>query len=558
MIRHNIRLGDLLVQKGLISEEELQNALKRQKELLNEGISEKLGEILVELGYITEKELLETLSEQLGYPFVDLYGEDINFEKLVKYPIQFLTSHKVLPFKEDEDYVYVATADPLDYDALETIERLAFKPVKVYIALKKDIQVILERLKVYLSLKKIIEKLKEEMKIGGSENVAAIDELLDLILENAITQRATDVHIEPLKYNFLIRGRIDGVLRELFSFEKEIYYPLVSKIKLLSNIDIGEKRKPQDGRFTKEYDGRVYDFRVSTVPTLYGESIVLRILDQEKILLKLNQLGMSEYNLKKFEKLIRTPYGIVFVTGPTGSGKTTTLYAALNELKGIEKKIITIEEPVEYEIPLIQQIPINPKIGLTFAEVLRNILRQDPDIIMIGEVRDSETLNASIQASLTGHLVLSTLHTNEAVSAVNRLVNMGAEPYLVADSLIGVVAQRLVRKICPYCKSEYFPNKEEIEFLKKNNIPEDVKLYKGKGCKHCNFSGYLGREMISEILIINDTLAHLIAINKDKQELLKVAKEFGFKTLIEDGLNKVIQGITTLEEVLRVVRSNVL
>ena len=558
MIRHNIRLGDLLVQKGLISEEELQNALKRQKELLNEGVREKLGEILVELGYITEKELLEALSEQLGYPFVDLYGEDIDFEKLSKYPIQLLTSHKVLPFKEDEEYVHVATADPLDYDSLEAIERLALKPMQVYIALSKDIQIILERLRVYLSLKKIIERVKEELKVGGAENIAAIDELLDLILRSAISQRTTDIHIEPLKYNFLVRGRVDGVLKELFSFEKEIYYPLVSKIKLLSNIDIGEKRKPQDGRFTKEYDGHSYDFRVSTVPTLYGESVVLRILDQEKILLKLNQLGMSEYNLAKFEKLIKVPYGIIFVTGPTGSGKTTTLYAALNELKGIEKKIITVEEPVEYEIPLIQQIPINPKIGLTFVEVLRNILRQDPDIVMIGEVRDTETLNASIQASLTGHLVLSTLHTNEAVSAVNRLVNMGAEPYLIADSLVGVVAQRLVRKICPYCKSEYFPNKEEIEFLKKNNIDENVKLYKGKGCKRCGFSGYLGREMISEILVVNDTLSHLIALNKDKQELLKVAKEFGFKTLIEDGIEKVIEGKTTLEEILRVVKSNVL
>ena len=325
----------------------------------------------------------------------------------------------------------------------------------------------------------------------------------------------------------------------------------------MSNLDISERRKPQDGRFTMTFDNLVYDFRVSTAPTLHGESVVLRILDQQKILLRLSELGMSEYNLKRLENLVHSPYGIVFVTGPTGSGKTTTLYAGLNEIKGVDKKIITVEDPVEYEIPLVEQIPVNTKIGMTFAIALRSILRQDPDVIMIGEVRDSETLTAAIQASLTGHLVLATLHTNDAVSAITRMVQMGAENYMVADSLIGVVAQRLVRKICSYCKDEYHPVREELEKIKPF-LKEEIKFYKGKGCKHCDFTGYKGREMVSEVLVVNNEISHLIALGKDKIEILEAAKKFGFIPMIEDGINKIKNGITSLEEVLRVVKIDAL
>ncbi|MEO1923653.1 MAG: ATPase, T2SS/T4P/T4SS family, partial [Nautiliaceae bacterium] len=420
----------------------------------------------------------------------------------------------------------------------------------------KDIKTILERLKIYISTNELIKKVKKELSEGGGESVSAVEELLDLILKTAIQKRATDVHIEPLRYNITIRARIDGVLKELFSFDKDIYYPLVSKIKLLADMNISEKRKPQDGRFTRNYNNHIYDFRVSTIPSLHGETVVIRILDQQKILLRLTELGMSEYNLKRFETLIHSPYGIVFVTGPTGSGKTTTLYAALNEVKGVDKKIITIEDPVEYELPLIQQIPINEKIGITFASTLRSVLRQDPDVIMIGEVRDKDTLDASIQASLTGHLVLATLHTNDAASTITRMVQMGAETYLVADSLIGVVAQRLIRRICPYCKTTYNPSKEELELIKPF-LKEKIVFYKGSGCKECDFTGYLGREMISEVLLINEKISHLIALGKDKQEIVKVAKEYGFVTLVEDGVQKLKKGITTLEEILRVVKVDV-
>jgi len=556
MIKKNLKLGDLLIQQGIITEEELQTALKKQQEYKKEGKDKKLGEILIELGFTTEKQILETLSKQLNFPFVDLYGEKIDYELLSSFPLNLIEKNNIIPFRKDQDYIYVASANPLDFDSLELLEKYSPKPLKVFVALSKDIQVIIDRLKINVSLHELIEQVKRELQSGGGENISAIDELLDLILEKAVKERCTDVHVEPLKHNFTVRGRIDGVLHELFSFEKEIYFPLVSKIKLLSNMDISEKRKPQDGRFTKEYDEETYDFRVSTTPTIHGESVVLRILDQKKILLRMTELGMSEYNLKRLEHLIHIPYGILFVTGPTGSGKTTTLYSALNEIKGVDKKIITIEDPVEYEIPLIQQISVNTKIGLTFTAILRSILRQDPDIIMLGEVRDKETLESAVQSALTGHLVLATLHTNDAPSAITRMIQMGAQNYMVADSLIGVVAQRLVRKICPHCKTEVTPSKEELRIIKPF-LKEEIKFYKGQGCKYCNSTGYIGREMISEVLIINDEISHLIAMNKDKKDILETAKKSGFITMIEDGINKIKQGITTLDEILRVVKVDV-
>ena len=554
MIKQKIRLGDLLVSKGLITEDEIQKALERQKELKAQGQYKRLGEILVELGFIEEKTLLKALSEQLDVDFIDLYSEKIDYDLLTSFPINLLEENLVLPYKMDDNFIYIATADPLNYDVFEMIERLVNKPSKIYIALSKDILSIIENVKKYLQARELIKQIREDLNETTVLSSGAVDKFVDFILKDAIEKRCTDLHIEPQKYNFLIRGRIDGVLNELFTFDKDIYYPLVSKIKLLASLDISEKRKPQDGRFSKEYNGKNYDFRVSTAPILYGESVVLRILDQSRILLKMNQLGMSENNLKRFEYLIHLPYGMVFVTGPTGSGKTTTLYAALNELKGPDKKIITIEDPVEYELPLVQQIPVNYKINLTFANIIRNILRQDPDIIMIGEVRDSETLNTSIQAALTGHLVLATLHTNDAISTITRLVQMGAEQYLVAETLLGAVAQRLVRKICPYCKKVYKPEKKELEIIKKYLEDENITFYKGNGCKYCNFTGYLGREMISEVLIVNDEIMNLIIEGKDRLTILNVAKKYGFTTMVEDAMKKLKKGVTTIEEILRVVK----
>jgi len=558
MIKAKIRIGDLLVEEGLITNEQLMQALAKQKEYKAKGEFKKIGEILIEEGFVSEKQIAVILAKQLGLEFVDLYGEEINYDLMGSFPINLIKQAKVIPFKETDDYIYVATADPLDYDSLEIIERMVVrKPIKIFIALSQDILNIIARLEKEKMTKVLVQRVKEELSGGGvgvleSENTA-IDQLTKLVFKTAIAQLASDIHLEPQAHSFSIRIRVDGVLREIFSFTNEIYNAFISKIKLLSNLDISEKRKSQDGRFSMKIEGNLYDFRVSTTPTLLGESIVMRILDQQKILLKVEELGMSENNFEKFQRLITSPYGIVFVTGPTGSGKTTTLYAALNDIKSLENKVITVEDPVEYQIPLVQQIQANPKIGYGFAEALRTILRQDPDIVMIGEVRDSETLNAAIQASLTGHLVLATLHTNDAVSSVTRMVQMGAENFLVADSLIGVVAQRLVRKICPHCKTEYKPSADIMKRVAQF-FDEDTKFYKGAGCKYCNNSGYIGREMISEVLIIDDELSEMINENKSKQEILQLAKQKGHATLADDAIRKVKEGVTSLEEMLRIVK----
>jgi len=553
MIRKKIRLGELLINEGILTQDQLNKALEEQKKLKSIAQYKKLGELLVDLGFVDEKTILQILSKQLEIDFIDLYAQKIDYDLLTSFPISMLEENLILPFRMDENLIYIATADPLNYDIIDTIKRLVNKDAKIYLSFSRDILAVIENVKRYQKAKELIKKIKNDLNETVTLTSGAIDDFVDFILKDAIKKRCTDVHIEPQKYNFLIRGRIDGVLNELFSFDNDIYAPLVSKIKLLSNMDISEKRKPQDGRFTKDYDNKSYDFRVSTAPVLHGESVVLRILDQQKILLKMNELGMSDYNLKRLEFLIKSPYGIVFVTGPTGSGKTTTLYAALNEVKGPEKKIITIEDPIEYELSLVQQIPVNYKIGLTFAGVIKNILRQDPDIIMIGEIRDTDTLSSAIQASLTGHLVLGTLHTNDSISTITRLVQMGAEAYMVSDSMLGAVAQRLIRKICPHCKIEYHPKKEELELLK-DYLPEGITFYKGAGCKYCNFTGYYGREMISEVLIVNSEIGKMINEGKDRETILQEAKKTGFITMIEDAMNKLKTGITTVEEILRVVK----
>jgi general secretion pathway protein E len=352
----------------------------------------------------------------------------------------------------------------------------------------------------------------------------------------------------------VVRERVDGMLQQSFIFDKDIFSPLASRIKLLANLDIAEKRKPQDGRITTMVADREFDFRVSTLPTLIGESIVLRILDKSKVLVKLEDAGMSEFCYKRFTQAIKVPYGIVLVTGPTGSGKTTTLYGALNAIKDVKDKIITVEDPVEYQMAGIQQVQVNPHAGLTFASALRSILRQDPDKIMIGEIRDTETLRIAIQAALTGHLVLSTLHTNDAISAVTRIIDMGIESYLVSGALVAIQAQRLVRKICPYCKAPDVLTPHVLEEIRSYVTVENPTFYKGQGCKECNNTGYQGREMISEVLPISDTLSRMIAANASKEKLTEQAMAEGFITMFEDGISKALAGETTVEEIFRVAR----
>ncbi len=554
MIQQRVRLGDLLIEEGLINQEQLDLALKIQKEI---NYSKKLGQILIDEGFVTQKDLLKVLSKQLGYEFVDLYGEKIDFDKLARYPLQLLKNAKAIPFKEDEDYIYIATADPLNYEALEILERsLGMKPIKVYLALEEDIEAIFHRLSILEDSKHIIEEVKKELHSEGAkqEEESAVLRLIHLIIKDSILRRASDIHIEPEENRATVRARIDGVLHETFVFDQEVYNAINTRIKLMGNLDISEKRKPQDGRFWLEVEGKKYDFRLSTAPTIFGESIVMRILDREKALLRLEELGFENENLETFMDMIQSPYGIVLITGPTGSGKTTTLYAALNEIKSIHNKVMTIEDPVEYRLPLVQQVQVNEKAGLTFAVAVRSFLRQDPDVMLVGEIRDSETLDAAAQASLTGHLVFSTLHTNDAPGAISRLAQMGLKPYMIADAIIGIVAQRLVRKICPYCKEEYKPPKILLKKIERY-LPQNPTFYKGKGCSKCDFTGYYGRTMISEILTIDEKMGELISQGANKFEIYHYALEHtSFRPMIYDGINKALRGITTVEEVLRVTK----
>ncbi len=555
MIGKQVRLGDLLIQEGLISEEQLTNALNSQK---NSTKKKKLGEIIVDEGLATHKEVAVVLSKQLNIDFVDLYGEDINFKTLKKYNLSRMQAAQAIPFKEDEEFLHVATSDPLNYDALGAFEHtIITKPLKIYIALKEDIDHFFGRLEITSKTQSIAQEVKREMQSQGvktEDESSAIMKLIFLIIQDAILRRSSDVHIEPDLKHMSVRVRVDGILVETFVFDLEVYNALSSRIKLLANLDISERRKPQDGHFRLNVQNQNYDFRLSTTPTMFGESIVMRILDQQKILLKLHQLGFENKNLDIFNEVIHSPYGIVLITGPTGSGKTTTLYAALNEVKSLGNKVMTIEDPVEYQLPLVQQVQVNEKVNFSFHEALRSFLRQDPDIILVGEIRDIETLNAAAQASLTGHLVFSTLHTNDAPSAIGRMVQMGLQSYLIADSMIAVIAQRLVRKICPHCKTEIKLHQNILKRLG-NSIPQDSKFYTGHGCIKCNNTGYSGRILISEILRISEEIAKMIADGKSKYEIAHYAKEKeGFEPMVIDGISKALSGITSIEEVLRVTK----
>jgi general secretion pathway protein E/type IV pilus assembly protein PilB len=555
MIKKALRLGDLLVSEGLITNEQLSHILALQKEF---SYSKKMGELMIDEGYITQKEMSMLLSKQLDIEFIDLFGVKINFENLSKYPFNLLESAQAIPFKEDSEYIYIATSDPLNYEALEALERfIATKPIALKLTLEDDVKRIFQRLDIINRTRAIASEVKREIHTEGMKNESeesAIMRLIALSIKDAILRNGSDLHIEPTPDGMSIRVRVDGVLHETFVFDLEIYYALASRIKILGNLDISEKRKAQDGRFSYEIEGRKYDFRLSTTPTLYGESIVMRILDQQKILLKLEDLGFVDENLETFSNAIHSPYGIVLITGPTGSGKTTTLYAALNEIKSIQNKVLTIEDPIEYQLPLVQQVQVNEKVGFTFNAALKSFLRQDPDVIMVGEIRDTETLDAAAQASLTGHLVFSTLHTNSASAAISRMAQMGLQNYLIADSLLAIVAQRLVRKICLSCKHEVKPHKHLLAKIESHISPDTI-FYKGKGCSKCDMSGYSGRIMISEILVISEEISKMIAIGATNHEIASYAQaNDGFQPMLLDGLKKATQGIITLDEVLRVVK----
>ncbi|MCF6310114.1 MAG: GspE/PulE family protein [Sulfurimonas sp.] len=508
--------------------------------------------------YIEEKDVLVKLSEEQNLLFLDLDSIDMDYKLTERISLTQLKKYSVLPISEDQMSITIAFCDPLDIEAQESVQRLfSRKLIKVAVATKKQIASYLFKVELKDSVKGLVKKIRDELNSISSleeqQEASSILLLIDVILNACIKGRASDVHVEPTEKNCVIRGRIDGKLTEVFIFEKDIYPPLASRLKLLANLDIAEKRKPQDGRFSTLVGDREYDFRISTLPILYGESIVMRVLDKQKALVKLEKAGMDSISYQKLLKGLGAPYGIILVTGPTGSGKTTTLYGALNELRNVEDKVITVEDPVEYRMNLIQQVQVNPKVGLSFADALRSILRQDPDKIMIGEIRDAETLEIAIKAALTGHLVISTLHTNDSISAITRMVDMGIPHYLISGALVAIQAQRLIRKICTYCKVEEKITASALEEIHQY-VPQHSKFYTGKGCKECNETGYMGREMICEVLTITDKLSSLIAKGASNEALHDQAIKDGFIGILENGVNKALEGITSLEEILKVAK----
>ncbi|MBE9828817.1 type II/IV secretion system protein [Campylobacter concisus] len=507
---------------------------------------------------IDQKRFIQYVCDKFKITFFDLDDIDIDYRISEKLSTSQLKSYNSIPVKEDEISVYVAFKNPFDVIIQDKVQNLFNrKLLKVACADPAQIEKYINKIALNESIKDVITEIRKELSSsssqGQSTESSGILKLIEIILKTSIQSRASDIHIEPTETNCIVRSRIDGMLSETFIFDKDIYPPMVSRMKLLSNMDIAERRRPQDGRFSAQILDKEYDFRISTLPILNGESIVLRILDKSKVIINIEDLGMHPDNFAKFKKSMKAPYGIILVTGPTGSGKTTTLYGALNDIKSVKTKIITVEDPVEYQLNMIQQVHVNEKAGLTFISALRSILRQDPDIIMIGEIRDQETLRIAIQAALTGHLVFSTLHTNDAISALPRMVDMGIEPYLVSGALVCIEAQRLVRKLCPYCKQKVTLSQKALDEIKKF-LPEDYQFYKSIGCQHCSQTGYLGREMISEILSISDHIASIVANNASKEELKKAAYDEGFIDMFHDGVIRAANGVTTIEEVYRVAK----
>jgi len=532
---------------------------------VEEFLAKKIRQGVITLGHLEKIEgmdvnkILRLVADELKVKFIDLDELDLGMHLFAKTPYKQLLKYDVIPVEESELSILIVFGDPLNMEAQDVMQRIfPRKPIDVGIARPRQIHEYLQRLEINESVKGLVNEIRGDLKEVGGEDEdkdnPAVLKLINIILRQSITSKASDIHIEASEKNCIVRARIDGMLQQLFTFDRDIFYPLSSRTKLISSLDIAEKRKPQDGRFSTTVAGNPYDFRVSTLPTLFGESIVMRILDKSKVMIRLEDSGMSVSNYKKFVAGIAVPYGIVLVTGPTGSGKTTTLYGALNALRDVRDKIITVEDPVEYQMSGIQQVHVNVAAGLTFAAALRSILRQDPDKIMIGEIRDQETLRIAIQAALTGHLVLSTLHTNDAISAVTRILDMGIESYLVSGALVAIQAQRLVRKLCSNCKVPDMINEKVLEEVKKYIPGEEYQFYRGEGCKECNHSGYTGREMISEVLTISEEFARLIAAGGSKEEMTQLAYKDGFKPMFADGIEKALAGKTTVEEIFRVAR----
>lgn len=543
------RLGDLLIASNLITEDQLNTTLA------NKDNEEKLGDALLREGYITEQQLIEVLEFQLGIPHINLSQFSIEQEAIQLVPRELARRHDVMPIRTEDYKLYVAMADPMDYFAIEELRMATGYQITPAIATKDDIfQSITKYYDLQESLADVFDDMAEEEQVdetGIADQDSPIVRLVNQIIANGVGQRVSDIHFDPQETELRIRYRIDGVLRTERSLPKHMQNVITARIKIMANLNITEKRLPQDGRIQVNIDFKPIDIRISTLPSMYGEKIVMRILDRSNAFDDLDKLGFNEANLRAFTSMIEKPNGIVLITGPTGAGKSSTLYAALNRLNKEDVNIITIEDPVEYHLDGINQVQVKEQIGMTFAHGLRSILRQDPDIVMVGEIRDIETAQIAIRASLTGHLVLSTLHTNSAPAALTRLIDMGIEPFLIASSLTGVVGQRLVRRVCRDCQIEIAPTEREQAIFKQRNIKVS-KVVKGKGCVSCGMTGYRGRLAIHEVLVVDEQIRTLIMQSGNANTIREHIESAGTRLLIDDGLMKVAQGLTTTEEVLRV------
>ncbi len=553
---------ELLLNSGVVSPELVEHA---RANLDGQGISAL--DYLIQDGALSEGDVLGTIAEEFGMPYVSLEGVDLGQEIRELIPADIARRYKVVPVEQNDMGISVAVSDPLDFDALDTLRHVLNCQIEGVVASPDEVREALDR---YYPSESDMEAMIDQISDGSvdvevsstedmivdddaTESDAPIIRLVHLIILEAYRNRASDIHLEPLEKKFRVRYRIDGVLHEVDSPPKRLQSAIISRVKIMASMQIAEKRIPQDGRIQVNIRGRELDLRVSTVPTNHGESIVMRILDKQNLALGLPQLGFFSDDQQTFERLLGMSDGIILVTGPTGSGKTTTLYACLQSINRPDRKIITVEDPVEYQMSGINQVQVRPEINLTFAYALRSILRQAPNIIMLGEIRDVETATIATEASLTGHLVFSTLHTNDAPSAVTRLLDIGVKPFLVASSLRAAMAQRLVRCICEGCKEPYEASESELRLL--GPLAEQmrgVELYKGRGCKQCVLTGYKGRKGIFEIFLVSDDIQRMIFDKLSAVELRVRARELGMRTLREDGLRKAVAGVTTLEEIIRV------
>lgn len=543
------RLGDLLVESGLISDEQLIQTLK------NKSPDEKLGDALLREGYITEQQLIEVLEFQLGIPHINIYQYPIEPEVIQLVPRELAKRHYAMPIRRDKNKLLVAMADPMDYFAIEELRMATGYHIEPAIATKDELYRTITK---YFDLQESMEEVMEEIattetldETRVADDDSPVVRLVNQIIANALIQRASDIHFDPHETEYRVRYRVDGILRTERALPKHMQNVITARIKIMANLNITETRLPQDGRIKTTINFKPVDIRVSSLPTIYGEKVVMRLLDLSNTMNSLDKIGFSHTNMEKFSTMLKKPNGIILITGPTGSGKSSTLYATLNELNSEDVNIITVEDPVEYQMEGVNQIQVNENVGLTFASGLRSILRQDPDIVMIGEIRDTETAEVATRASLTGHLVLSTLHTNSSIEALARLVDMGIEPFLISSSMLGIVAQRLVRRVCRDCGHTVEATEREKEIFASRGLSIET-VRRGRGCPSCNMTGYRGRMAIHEVLPIDETVRRLILKTAPSTEIRNYVREQGMKFLIDDGLMKVQEGLTTTEEILRV------